>query len=58
MSFFGALVGVVVETTKIPVSLTKDIFDTMSGQGDSSGAAISRDAIRANLEQLKKEANK
>lgn len=58
MSFFGAIIGVVIETVKLPVSVAEDVLDTVTLQGDSSGAAISRDAIRANLEQLKREANK
>ena len=58
MSFFGALVGVVIETVKLPVSVAEDFLDTMSGTGDSTGAAISKDAVRDNLERLKAEANK
>lgn len=49
MGLFRAIVGVVIETAKLPVSIAKDIFMVVPTGGDTH-------ATKDNLERIKAEA--
>jgi hypothetical protein len=51
MSLFSALVGVVIESVKLPISIAKDVFMVVPTGGDTH-------ETEKNLERIKKEAEK
>lgn len=51
-NFFGQLIGVVVETVKLPVDLASDIVTGAGSLTDGKSSIVKR------LEQIKKEAEK
>lgn len=58
MSFFGAIVGVTVETIKLPFNVLADVGDTMMGETDGGQSLVHTLNTKENIENLKREANK